>query len=415
MGLFVAPRKTPVKKRPKKKSRRSRPRKPSPKLTPSQFADKFGAKTKTPEQVFQGAVAKSQNQSPSGGSSGGSSGGGKMSPTQFADKFGAKTQTPEEVFQGAVAKAPLLESTPPRTVGLDEEPSKGLLSGTILDPAKTQEWFASTDVGASVLETAQQRGLTPDPNQKLSMFTVPNIVTIGQNPKTGGMMGFNSKQQLIAKTWALKSFPVSKISKYSNQLLVAAGLTFMGLWAKKEAPEPITYAMGKALTEAKNTGDWTNYDEAAAQRDEIINSPIWEELMSYTPISPLINIPKAIDGIAAGAKVMDQVAADIKTQQETGESEADKWARVKEHEAQMDRDNIDYYNEKRKEQLIWEQEAKAANRSKEAAFWAKERAKQRALEAADRQAIADFWIAYRKEALKIQENSRPSKLNFGLL
>ena len=54
-------------------------------------------------------------------------------------------------------------------------------------------------------------------------------------------------------------------------------------------------------------------------------------------------------------------------------------------------------------------------RNEEAAFWAREREKQRELEAADRQAIADFWEAYKKTQQKINDNNRPSNLKFGLL
>jgi len=50
-----------------------------------------------------------------------------------------------------------------------------------------------------------------------------------------------------------------------------------------------------------------------------------------------------------------------------------------------------------------------------ARFWAAEREKQREKEAEDRQAIADFWLAYRKLAQEIADNSRPSNLGFGLL
>ena len=39
---------------------------------------------------------------------------------------------------------------------------------------------------------------------------------------------------------------------------------------------------------------------------------------------------------------------------------------------------------------------------------------QRQKEAEDRQAIADFWTAYRKQAQKQADDSRPSNLNFGL-
>ena len=39
---------------------------------------------------------------------------------------------------------------------------------------------------------------------------------------------------------------------------------------------------------------------------------------------------------------------------------------------------------------------------------------QRQKEAEDRQAIADFWNEYKKQAQKASDDSRPSNLNFGL-
>ena len=63
----------------------------------------------------------------------------------------------------------------------------------------------------------------------------------------------------------------------------------------------------------------------------------------------------------------------------------------------------------------WEREATVAARNEDAAFWRREREKQRAAEAADRIAIAKFWQAYRKQAAKLAEDNRPSKLNFGII
>ncbi len=65
--------------------------------------------------------------------------------------------------------------------------------------------------------------------------------------------------------------------------------------------------------------------------------------------------------------------------------------------------------------LQWEEEAKDRDMREDAAFWAKQAKQQRKLEAEDRQAIADFWIAYRKTQYQNSVDNRPSNLNFGLL
>ena len=50
----------------------------------------------------------------------------------------------------------------------------------------------------------------------------------------------------------------------------------------------------------------------------------------------------------------------------------------------------------------------------EAAFWAEQRRLRAEKEAEERQAISDFWCAYRKKLLELQDDNRPSKLGFGL-
>ena len=105
----------------------------------------------------------------------------------------------------------------------------------------------------------------------------------------------------------------------------------------------------------------------------------------------------------------------MKIQIETGETDDEKWKRIKEEEAAQDKAAVDYYNSERKKMVKWEEEAADRDMKEDAAFWAREAAKQRKLEEEDRKAIAEFWMAYRKQALKYQMDNRPSNLKFGLL
>ena len=87
----------------------------------------------------------------------------------------------------------------------------------------------------------------------------------------------------------------------------------------------------------------------------------------------------------------------------------------REQQDNQERAVIDYYNQQRRLQIQWENEARNNQLQKEADFWAKQRAKTREEEKRDREAIAKFWADYRITMQKIQDNSRPSQLTFGLL
>jgi len=195
----------------------------------------------------------------------------------------------------------------------------------------------------------------------------------------------------------------------------AASAMFLGQWSQAEAPEPISIVMRDILRQAQATGDYTLYDEAAEARDEILDLDVWEKITMWSPFSPAIGIPNKIKGAKAAAILMDKLAQDQQIQRETGESNDQKWERIRNEQSQQEQTNIDYYNQQRQIMINFEREAAKNARDADARFWAKEREKQRKLEAEDREAIAEFWQKYRIEAAKAAEDNRPSKLNFGII
>jgi len=220
------------------------------------------------------------------------------------------------------------------------------------------------------------------------------------------------------KTLAQTNSILSKV--FSTKALVLVGgwasAVFLGKWGQAESTEPLSIEINKYLIPyAMETGDWSAVEEAQAARDEILNLEWWEQVGLWSPISPFIGIPKKIKGAIAGATAHDRIISDLKQQQETGESNDDKWERIRTEQADQDQAAIDYYNIERMKMVNFEREAKAAQRNEDAAFWAKEREKQAEFEKKDREAIADFWFEYRKRIQEINDNSRPSNLNFGLL
>ena len=261
-------------------------------------------------------------------------------------------------------------------------------------------------VGAMVFGSAGFLGA------RLAAAGTRGATTFGKvGAKTIGKVQSNVKTIAQTKSLLEKFFSAKSLAILGG----AAGAMFLGQWGQAEAGEPISIAMRDALKQAENTGDWAVYDEAKAARDELTNLDLWKKIALWTPIAPLIGIQNKIKGVIAGGIVLDRIAENNKIAQEAGESEDDKWARIREQEKEDDKANVDYYNEQRKLMVEWEREATKDARNADAAFWRKEKEKQMKLEEEDRKAIADFWIAYRKETLKIANDNRPSNLNFGLL
>ncbi len=181
---------------------------------------------------------------------------------------------------------------------------------------------------------------------------------------------------------------------------------------EEEALQTLSFAV---LAATKN-GDFEGAEEAFALQEEILNPTTWDKLMRLIPFA---NVQAELNDFKKAAlaklEIDKKVIADMKIQQETGETEDKKWERIRKEEEEQDKRVVDYYNDERKKMVEWERDAAKKARKEDATFWAKERAKQSQLEAEDRKAIADFWMAYRKEVYKIQQDNRPSNLNFGLL
>ena len=253
-----------------------------------------------------------------------------------------------------------------------------------------------------------------------SAITKALTSTTGQAATTGTTTTqINAKNVKIINNLITKELTKKGILSTSSGLLTkiagAAGLVFLGMWGQAESGEPLSIAMRDISYEAKKTGNWDLYNEAAEIRNEIIDLEIWEQAAMWTPLAPLIGITNKIKGVKAAAVIQDKFAKSQQTAQENNETPQQTAIREQQEEQNDYKANIDYYNEQRKKLLQWEEEAADRDMKEDAAFWAAEREKQRQKEAEDRQAIAQFWNAYRKEQQKISDDNRPSNLNFGLI
>lgn len=259
-------------------------------------------------------------------------------------------------------------------------------------------------------------GLEKILTSKEKLGVIPSVVRAGEviiNPKTAKLT-----QQILSR-------------KFSIPVLAAvgswAGAVFLGKWGQAEAPEPLSIVKTKFLIpNAMETGNWSLVREAEDIENELLDLEWWESAALWSPVSPLVGIPRKIKGGIAAAKVSQKLTQDLERQQQTGETEDEKWERLRQEQVDQEKANVDYYNQERKKMFDYEQEAKKqaqleTNKTNkkimqdEAEFWRSERENQREKEEEDRKAIAEFWLAYRKAAQKAQEDNRPSKLNFGLL
>ena len=255
---------------------------------------------------------------------------------------------------------------------------------------------------------------------RINKFVKPTKVSkaaqVGKITKKGNVkIPYQTNAKTVKET---NSLLLKVVKQYRNPIVIVGTIGAMlstypwSEWALGEAKEGMIFNVNKAI----NTGDVNLLNEFLETSDEIFDMTIWETMRRLIPGANLqFTFGEKAQALMAQKKVNDKIVQDEIIKIQTGETEDDRWKRIREEEAEADKEAVDYYNEQRKIMVEWEAEARRNQRSDDAAFWRKERAKQRVKEAEDRKAIADFWIEYRKAAAKLREDSRPSNLNFGLL
>ncbi len=230
---------------------------------------------------------------------------------------------------------------------------------------------------------------------------------------TAGAFATNTATAAATTSWLAKLAGALK-----NPALVAGGLVaaigsypFAG-FIKEESIQTLSFA----VRTAQMNGDVEGAKAALAHQAEVLDTTLWEGILDNTPFVNVVARLKEFYEAARTKMAIDtKMVADMEIQQATGESDSEKWDRVRQEQADQEQANIDYYNEERKKMLAFEEEAADRDMQEDAAFWRKERAKQAALEKADREAEAAFWMEYRRESQKLNESLRPSNLKFGLL
>jgi hypothetical protein len=194
-----------------------------------------------------------------------------------------------------------------------------------------------------------------------------------------------------------------------------SGRAFKPFVAGEEAGQSAGMVKWQSFELAQRTGDYTLFNEAMALETSVLSD---EEIWG-NGVKQWIPYKNSIDGIdswretqIAANGIWQKMANDAQNfSEETFEQTQ---TRMRKEKVEMETGLVDYYNQERKKMVEWEREAQVAGRNEDAAFWRKERAKQREMEKKDREAIAKFWLDYQKLKQKLQDDNRPSSLNFGL-
>jgi hypothetical protein len=223
----------------------------------------------------------------------------------------------------------------------------------------------------------------------------------------------NTKTKALTTSFVSKVVAEMKKPKYVAGAIGAILSTYaLSEWSLIEAKEGMIYNLKNALA----TGDPNVIAEYRKKSDEIFDQSLLEAIARAMPVSNLVyGFTKKSEALVAQKKVGDAIAANKIIQMTTGATDSQMWDKINAEKAAQEKANVDYYNSERKKMVLWEQEAARAGNKEEAAFWAKEKEKQRKLELENQKAVVDFWLAYKKESQKLSENSAPSKLNFGLI
>ena len=258
---------------------------------------------------------------------------------------------------------------------------------------------------------------------------IENILKTGSKAVPVAPNAVNPKSTVLMKVILATTFSTSALALTGWWL----GTTFFGMWGQAESPESLTFPISKFVVQnAQQTNNWTLFDESIAAAEDATDLTKWEQLLLNTPLAPFVGVTNKIKTTKLGIEVLKKVGEDLKT----GESEDDRWKRIREEESAEYRANTDYrivQNKIASDNIIVAQRAERHAKQDEEKrilretgdFWAAQRERQFKQEAEERVRIAKFWLEYHKAAAAInngeayvydsKRDTTPSKLGFGLL
>lgn len=290
-----------------------------------------------------------------------------------------------------------------------------------LDPMQLMGMVGAVGVGGNVLSRlfSNVRSLVTGATRQTAVSQAARVGTYTTVPLTqltgsaANNIAVNAATQASTASWLTRlARAASNPAVVVGSLMAAIGTYPFAGFIKEEALQTLNFASEAAI---KNN-DINNAIIANQQVREVLNPDMWTQIRNGIPfVNVLSELDTFYEAAALKVSVDEKRIADMQIQQATGETNAQRYERVREEESQQYQASIDYYNQQRQQMILWEQEARANEREEEAAFWAREREKQAEAERKEREATAAFWLAYKKAEQKSNDDSRPSKLNFGIL
>jgi len=246
----------------------------------------------------------------------------------------------------------------------------------------------------------------------MTLTTIGKAGTIGGTGKIGagvtGQYAINPVTAAKTTSWLIKF----GAGLATGALVAAIGSYPFAGFIKEEALQTLSFGTHTAI----NNGDVEGAERALSYQEQLLNPSLWGKIVENVPFA---NVVRSLKDFYQAAKIKlsidSQMVSDMRIQQETGETEEEKWARIRQQEMDDDKKMVDYWNSQRKLQVEWEAEARRMEMIETAEFWKNYRIQMFELEAEERRRAAEFWRKYREEAARMKEEASPSKLNFGLL
>jgi len=224
-------------------------------------------------------------------------------------------------------------------------------------------------------------------------------VKLANNPKNARLLG---------KSLGLAGFTVAAA------FLIKDGITTFG-FSRFQINEG-AQAIGMARHAAIEAGRQDLVDALDQLEQEIYNPQGWDKFAQDMPWLNTFNTA----GIQAKANqfatnVYKKIAEDKAKQIEEGTTDEDVFRQGRQEREESEDRIVENRLAKQKIFNDNERQAEADGDEEAAKLWRREGELEREREAEDRQVIADFWLEYHKRKQEIDDNNRPSSLNFGLL
>ena len=344
----------------------------------------------------------------------------KVSREQFTQEFGTKEERQTAIRKKAEGKEVSNTTRAIETIKIAFNPfsKEKIVSTTDNRVFNTAAEYVANNPGMAALIIAA------------SGFQTLQVSTATFSRLTGGSslaralaargVEVNTKTAKLTAGFLSKIAAATKTPAFVYTALAVIGTYPFTYFIREEALQ----AIKGTYTGAIINGNFEQAQIAIDERNQILNPELWEKIITAFPFANSVKeLLDLFNTARIAVKIDQQVLDDLRIQEETEESEEDKWKRIRETELEQEKALSQMYTYEAKKLALWKSSLERKDMLQAAKFWEKEAAKQRELEAKDREAIAEFWINYRKEIQKIEEAGKPgsswnlgqSNLNFGLL